>query len=88
MKVIYDPDKDILQITFTEATIEETAQLAPGMVFDYDNDGKIVGLEIVKASTMIDNPYAMFYLVGDANIDKPQLKYSPMVSNTVIKCKG
>jgi uncharacterized protein YuzE len=88
MKVIYDPDKDILQIMFAETTVEETAQLAPGLVFDYDDDGKIVGLEIAKASTMVDNPYSISYLVGGANFDKPQLKYSPALSNLVIKCKG
>ncbi len=88
MKVIYDPDKDILQITFTQTTVEETAQLAPGLVFDYDDDGKIVGIEIAKASTMMDNPYMISYLVGDANVDKPQLQNSTKVLNPVIKCKG
>jgi uncharacterized protein YuzE len=88
MKVIYDPDKDILQITFTETTVEETAQLAPGLVFDYDDDGKIVGIEIAKASTMMDNPYAISYLVGGANFDKPQLQHSTVVLNPIIKCKG
>lgn len=74
MKVIYDPDKDILQITFIKTTVEETAQLAPGVIFDYDEDGVIVGLEISKASTKVDNPYSFCYVVGAANFDKPQLK--------------
>ena len=78
MKVIYDPDKDILQITFTQTTVEETAQLAPGLVFDYDDDGKIVGIEIAKASTMMDNPYEISYLVGSANVDKPQFSNAPV----------
>jgi uncharacterized protein YuzE len=72
MKVIYDPDKDILQIAFIEAIIEETAQIAPGLVLDYDEDGNVIGLELRKASTKMDNPYAMSYLVGEANVDKPQ----------------
>ena len=42
MKVIYDPDKDILQITFTQTTVEETAQLAPGLVFDYDDVDRLL----------------------------------------------
>ncbi len=88
MKVIYDPDKDILQITFTETTVEETAQLAPGLVFDYDDDGKIVGLEIAKASTMVDNPYSISYLVGGANFDKPQLQSPTTLANPVMKCQG
>jgi uncharacterized protein YuzE len=72
MKVIYDPDKDILQIAFIETTIEETAQIAPGLVLDYDVDGNVIGLELKKASARMDNPYAVFYLVGAANMDKPQ----------------
>ncbi len=74
MKVIYDPDKDILQITFIEMTVEETAQISPGLILDYDGDGNTIGVEIVNASTKVDNPYALTYLVGAANVDKPQLK--------------
>ncbi len=74
MKIIYDPDKDILQITLTETTVEQTAQIAPGLVLDYDEDGTIIGLEISKASTKIDNPYGICYVVGAANFDKPRLK--------------
>ncbi len=74
MKVLYDPDNDILQITLSDATVEETAQIAPGLVLDYDVDGHLIGLELKKASHKVDNPYAISYLVGAANFDKPQLK--------------
>ena len=74
MKVLYDPDNDILQITLLDTTIEETAQIAPGLVLDYDGDGNVIGLELRKASTKVDSPYAISYLVGVANFDKPQLK--------------
>lgn len=74
MKVVYDPDKDILQISFIETIIEETTQIAPGFVLDYDEDGKVIGLELRKASTKVDNPYAMSYLVDKANANKPQPK--------------
>jgi uncharacterized protein YuzE len=73
MKVVYDPDKDILQITFIETIIEETAQIAPGLVLDYDEDGNVIGLELRKASNKVDSPYAISYVVGEANMDKPQL---------------
>jgi uncharacterized protein YuzE len=74
MKVIYDPDKDILQITFVEMTVEETAQISPGLVLDYDGDGNVIGLELSNASNKVDDPYVISHLVGAANIDKPQLK--------------
>jgi uncharacterized protein YuzE len=72
MKIVYDPDKDILQIAFMDITIEETAQIAPGLILDYNEDGNVIGLELRKASTRLDNPYAISYLVGKANLDKPQ----------------
>jgi uncharacterized protein YuzE len=74
MKVIYDPDKDILQISFSEATVEETTKIAPELVLDYDKDGDLIGLEIRKASTKVENPYAIAYVVGEANVDKPRPK--------------
>jgi uncharacterized protein YuzE len=72
MKVLYDPDRDILQITFIDTTVEETAQIAPGLVLDYDIDGNAIGLELKQASTKMDNPGAISYRVGAANFDKPQ----------------
>jgi uncharacterized protein YuzE len=74
MKVLYDPEHDILQITFIDTTIEETAQIAPGLVLDYDVDGNAIGFELRKASTKVDSPYAISYIVSRANFDKPQLK--------------
>ncbi len=72
MKVIYDPDKDVLQIAFVQALIEETAQISPGLILDYDEDGQVVGLEIRKASTKTDSPYAISFNIGEANLNKPQ----------------
>lgn len=72
MKVVYDPDKDILQIAFIETIVEETAQIAPGLVLDYDVDGNVIGLELKKASEKMDNPYTVSYLIGEANVEKPQ----------------
>ena len=50
MKVLYDENKDILQISFNLATIEETAQIAPGLILDYDEDGNVIGVELRQAS--------------------------------------
>ncbi|NJM58689.1 MAG: DUF2283 domain-containing protein [Synechococcales cyanobacterium RU_4_20] len=74
MKVVYDPDRDILQISFVENSVEETTQIAPGLILDYDEDGNVVGIELRKASLKVDSPYAISYSVGDANVQKPQPK--------------
>ncbi len=72
MKVVYDPDKDILQIALVAAVIEETAQIAPGLILDYDEDGHVVGLEIRRACIKTDSPYAISFNIGEANLNKPQ----------------
>lgn len=71
MKVIYDPDKDILQVSFNGTLIEETTQIAPGLILDYDEDGNVIGLELRRASKKVDDPYAIAYQVGAADSDKP-----------------
>jgi uncharacterized protein YuzE len=72
MKILYDPDKDILQISFKDEVIEETTQIAPGLILDYDVDGHVLGIELTDASKRVDNPTTMTYLIGAANQDKPQ----------------
>ena len=74
MKSTYDPDKDILQISLTKAVVEETTQIAPGLILDYDEDGKVIGIEIRKASQKVDDPYEMIHLVGKGNENKPSAK--------------
>lgn len=72
MKIVYDPDRDIMQIAFGGGKAAETTQIAPGLILDYDDDGKVIGLEIRKASHKLDNPYSVTYLVGIADVNKPQ----------------
>lgn len=72
MKVVYDPDKNILQISLNGGAIAETAQVSPNLILDYDEDGQIIGLELRNASNNVDNPYIITHEVGKANLDKPQ----------------
>jgi len=50
MKIIYDPEVDIMNIIFCETTIAESNEDENGMIFDYNDEGKIVGIEILDAS--------------------------------------
>ena len=74
MKIVYDSDKDILQISFRQTIVEETTQISTGLVLDYDEDGKVVGMELRNASKKVDNPYEMNYSIDRANVDKPVAK--------------
>ena len=71
MKVIYDPEQDVLHIALLSAIVEETTQISPGLVLDYDEDGQVIGLEIRKASMKTDSPFAISFNVGKANVRKP-----------------
>jgi uncharacterized protein YuzE len=52
MKVIYDPEVDVLRIVFSDLKIEESDEGKPGVILDYAEDGKIVSMEILDASKM------------------------------------
>lgn len=64
MKVIYDPEVDVLRILFSSAPIEESDENKPGVILDYDKDGHIVGLEILHASQRMENPRSLEYAVA------------------------
>ncbi len=63
MKVTYDPEVDVLRILLSDSAIEESDADKPGVILDYDNNGNIVGLEILDASKRVGNPRALEYTV-------------------------
>jgi len=64
MKVTYDPQVDILRIVFSARPIEQSDEDKPGVILDYDSEGNVVGIEILDASTRMDNPRAVEYAVA------------------------
>lgn len=64
MKVVYDPEVDVLRILFSSAPIEESDEDKPGVILDYDKGGNIVGMEILDASKRMENPRAMDYAIA------------------------
>ena len=56
MKVIYNPEVDVLRIVFRDVAIEGSDEDKPGVILDYDKDGNIVGLEVLNASQRVENP--------------------------------
>jgi uncharacterized protein YuzE len=57
MKVTYNPGDDTLRILFRNAPILESETHRPGLILDYDQDGRIVGLELAAASEHLSRPY-------------------------------
>jgi uncharacterized protein YuzE len=64
MKVVYDPETDIVRVLFSNASVDESDEDKPGIILDYDKDGNIVGLEILDASKRMENPRSLEYAVA------------------------
>lgn len=62
MKISYDPEVDILRVLFNTRPIEESDEERPGVILDYDSDGMVVGIEVLRASERVENPHE--YAVG------------------------
>ena len=56
MKISYDAELDVLRVLFRDTPIAESDEEKPGVIFDYDKDGNIVGLEVLNASLRVENP--------------------------------
>ena len=50
MKLEYDPTADALYVRLNENKILESEQVQPGIVLDFDESGKVVGVEILAVS--------------------------------------
>lgn len=64
MKILYDPEVDVLRIVFNDLPVEESDEEKPGLILDYDKNGNIVGVEILNASKLVENPRALEYAVA------------------------
>lgn len=50
MRTHYDPESDALYLRFAETSVTDSEEVRPGIVFDFDEQGRIVAVEILDAS--------------------------------------
>lgn len=50
MRAEYDAEVDALYVRLTPAEVSESEEVRPGIVFDFDDEGRLVGIEILDAS--------------------------------------
>jgi uncharacterized protein YuzE len=56
MRVRVDHGADAVYVNLTDRPIKESEEVADGIVVDYDDQGRIVGVEILDASRRTDDP--------------------------------
>jgi len=56
MRVRVDHAADAVYLNLTDRPIKDSAEVADGIVVDYDDQGRIVGIEILDASKRTDDP--------------------------------
>jgi len=53
MKTTYDPKGDALYVTLSGRPTVDSEEVSPGVVFDFDADSRIVGIELLNAKTRL-----------------------------------
>ena len=64
MKIKYDKETDVVYITFSSLKIAESDQKKQGIILDYSEEGQIVGIEILNASTKMEHKNGILYEVA------------------------
>jgi uncharacterized protein YuzE len=54
MKLNYYPETDSLYITLSSKPSKESVEITEGIVVDYDEEGRITGIDVDNASHKID----------------------------------
>jgi uncharacterized protein YuzE len=68
MRVRVDREADAVYVNLTDRAIKDSAEVAEGIVVDYDDEGRIVGVEILDASKRTEDPTALTQF----NLDLPK----------------
>ena len=55
----YDREADILYVRFADAEIVESEEVSPGVVLDFDAEGRIVAVEFQKAEAHLARGVAL-----------------------------
>ena len=66
MKIEYDRQADAMYIRLKAGVVAESEEVRPGVVLDFDAEGKVLGIEMLDVSLRTDNPRELaMVLVGE-----------------------
>ena len=54
MKLTIDREADALYLDLDEAPAAESKEVSPGVILDYNRDGKVVGIEMLHLSKRVN----------------------------------
>lgn len=54
MRLKIDRENDVLYFRLDEVAIVESEEVQPGVILDYNEDGNVVGIEILSLSSRVD----------------------------------
>ncbi len=64
MKSRYDAETDALYVRFADVPVVESEEIRPGLILDFDADGRIVAVEILDASEHISSDADLRHLTA------------------------
>lgn len=53
METDYDPQLNVLSLQLAHGKVVESDEIQPGVIVDYDKNGRLIGVEILDASRVI-----------------------------------
>lgn len=56
MKIEFDPIADALYVELADGDVEESEEIKPGVIMDYDADGNVIGVEVLYVSKRAKQP--------------------------------
>ena len=65
VKVTYDPEVDTVVISLRESEIEESGEVRPGVIADFDAAGEVVRFEVLEASSVVESPREMRFVIAE-----------------------
>jgi uncharacterized protein YuzE len=53
LNMSYDPEADAAYLRFSPAAYLESEEVFPGVILDFDKEGRIIGIEVLFASKVL-----------------------------------